>query len=161
MSRLNALLLVTKSCEGRACQDPRSQLDIDFPESDRESSAEPAIDTLRRALEPGYDKYFDSLPKVHFGECLKLQMIENESPFYPPGAEDGLGFKWRKRMDHFDTHNPNRETKIPRNEEPAGTEKQCHGTLEQVMADSRELTDAELGLEEERRGEGRGRSSMF
>lgn len=68
-------------------------------------------------------------------------------PFYPPGAEDGLGFKLRKRMDHFDTHNPNLETKIPRNEGPAGTEEQRHGTLEQVMADSRELTNAELDLE--------------
>lgn len=73
------------------CQDPWSQLDIDFPDSDRESSAEPAIDTLQRALEPGYDKYFNSLPKVHFGECLKLQMIENESRFTPLVRRMALG----------------------------------------------------------------------
>ena len=150
LSRLNGLLLVTKSCEGRSCRNPWIVLDRGFIEAGGKKTAtaasEPAIDTLRRALDPKYDDYFDALPDVHFGACAKLQLIENERPYYPEGAEDGLGSRWRNTMDFFDNHPANTTTKIPRNEEPAGSPEQRHATYEKLLESARKVTDDELGL---------------
>ncbi|KAL4915098.1 hypothetical protein BDW62DRAFT_203954 [Aspergillus aurantiobrunneus] len=57
------------------------------------------IRSLKQALDPRYDDFFASFPKVHVPECLQIQDVENERPFYPSSIEadskTGLGRDYR------------------------------------------------------------------
>ncbi|KAH8666238.1 arylsulfatase [Ilyonectria robusta] len=138
LDRLNAILLVTKSCQGNSCRDPWSVL-----QPPNASSAKP-IGSLTTAMNPKYDKFFSSLPKVHFNECMKYQSEDNEKPFYPPGAENGLGKAFRLATDNWVTSTFSAASVAP-NAVPAGGAEQRHATLKQLMVDTHMLSDAELG----------------
>lgn len=56
--RLDALLMVLKSCKGKTCQKPWNYL---HPEGN--------VQTLRAALDPEYDEFYSRQPKIAFGRC--------------------------------------------------------------------------------------------
>lgn len=138
LTRLNAILLVTKSCEANTCRDP--WIALQPPSS---LTAKP-INSLTQALDPLYDSFFASFPEVQFKECNHYQDVENERPFWPEGAEKGLGMEWRVDTAGWTTTKPN-GTNVPPNKEPAGGEEQRFVTMEELEAGSRDLTDEELG----------------
>ncbi|KAI0023547.1 arylsulfatase [Xylariomycetidae sp. FL0641] len=67
LSRLDALLLVMKTCAGATCRAPWRQL---HPFGD--------VDSLADAISPEFDPYYDTLPRVEFDFC---------ADGYLPGAE--------------------------------------------------------------------------
>ncbi|KAF1960697.1 alkaline phosphatase-like protein [Byssothecium circinans] len=85
MMRMNALLLVGKSCTQDTCCKPWSVL-----QSPNASSDKP-VETLDDSLDPKYDEYYASFPQVNIKECLTLLETSNERPYYPPDAEKGFG----------------------------------------------------------------------
>lgn len=147
MTRLNTLLLILKSCEGGACQNPWQYLKPELSPTSGNSSgaAEPAIASLRRALDPQYDDYFAGFGTVHFDACLVVQRVDNEQPFYPANASQGLGSQWRARVDFYDDATYNITGHEVERSPGAGTAAQRNATYAQLMADSKELTDAQIG----------------
>lgn len=78
INRLDALMLVLKSCEGDACRYPWHQL-------------HPAgkVGKLADALATGFDNFYENQPKVSFSSCEKGHIITAEGPqkFDVYGAE--------------------------------------------------------------------------
>ncbi|KAL1871636.1 hypothetical protein Daus18300_004636 [Diaporthe australafricana] len=143
ISRLNALLLVTKSCTQETCRDPWSVL-----QPTKLPPNATLIKTLDEALDPAYDSFYDSFPQVTISECLGLQVPSNEAPFYPEGAETGLGLAFRNSTDGFSFPDPiqpvTQITGYFGRWAPGGGRDQRHASFEALMADARELTDDEL-----------------
>ncbi|KAH7324252.1 arylsulfatase [Stachybotrys elegans] len=134
--RLNAILMVTKSCTGDSCRDPWSAL--------QPPQARSRVNSLAAAMAYEYDDFYEQMPKVHFGKCMLYQDEENEKPFYPPGAEKGLGKAHRKPTDNWVSSSPGTVGVRP-NQTPAGGPEQRHATMEDLMADVHVLTDEEMG----------------
>ena len=132
--RLNALLMVTKSCERGGCRDPWGL--IQPPDGSK-------IATLEQALDARYDDFFaDGFERVQFGACLEIQDDSNEAPYYPPLPDDGgLGRAYRNNTDTIPAGG-GRMTIVET--ELWGTEDQRHATLEDVNKGARALTDEEL-----------------
>lgn len=137
-SRLNALLLVTKSCAEQTCRDPWSVLQPCNLPSGRQ------IRCLQDALNPDFDDFFASFPSVTIDECLPYQLAANEGSFYPPGAELGLGMAYRSPTDNFEPPESDPITKVPNNTLPGGSWEQRHATLSMLLAEARDLTDDEI-----------------
>ncbi|CAO3629163.1 unnamed protein product [Cunninghamella blakesleeana] len=78
--RLDALLLVLKSCRAESCRDPWSAL----------HSNDPSVKTLVDALHYKYDEYYSSFRKVTFNECANYYSVENEQPL--------LGFHFKSNI---------------------------------------------------------------
>lgn len=131
-NRLNALLLVTKSCAEGTCRDPWA---VFVTNSSRK------ITTMADAMDPRYDAYFASFPRVHFGTCMQYQDVQNEAPFYPAAAATGLGLAERRSTDNFVSSNPGVAIT---DDGLYGTLAQRNATLKQVYANARNLTDAEI-----------------
>ncbi|ORY61669.1 alkaline-phosphatase-like protein, partial [Pseudomassariella vexata] len=72
INRLNALLMVTKSCEQNACRDPWSLLK---PNNE-------TVISLTQALASEYDDFFADFEKVTFETCLSVQSVANEGPYF-------------------------------------------------------------------------------
>ncbi|KAG7438433.1 Arylsulfatase [Fusarium oxysporum f. sp. raphani] len=138
-TRLNALLLVTKSCAESTCRDPWKVLQP--PNKVRKGKN---IRSLEDALNPDYDGFYASFPLVTIEECLGYQFVENEFPFYPQEAEKGLGLAHRRPTDNYKAPEPAPKVKLSGNTAPAGGWEQRHSTLERLLKDARELTDDEL-----------------
>ncbi|KAI0016802.1 arylsulfatase [Xylariomycetidae sp. FL0641] len=135
MKRLNAMLLVKKSCATNTCQNPWTAL------LGGNSTLNGKITTLKQALDPQYDVLFDSFPQVNIAECLGYQDEVAEAPFWPAEAKS-LGREYRKSTDGLGP-----TYKFPvmlGNEKAEGGPEHRHATLEEIMAKSRELTDEEL-----------------
>ncbi|GJN93489.1 hypothetical protein Rhopal_006546-T1 [Rhodotorula paludigena] len=81
-TRLDALLLVLKSCSGNSCRNPWKVIFRDGK-----------VQSLRTALDEKYDAYFEALPRVRYSECRLGFHIKLEAPFwtedlaYSPGKE--------------------------------------------------------------------------
>ncbi|KAK4047632.1 hypothetical protein OIV83_005290 [Microbotryomycetes sp. JL201] len=73
VSRLDALLLVLKTCKGDVCRYPWAHI---FPEG--------KVQGLKDAMKPKYDKYFNALPKVDFSKCTPGYLRNFEPPFWGP-----------------------------------------------------------------------------
>jgi N-acetylglucosamine-6-sulfatase len=69
IDRLDALLLVLKSCKGATCTDPWKVL---HPHGD--------VDSLSVALKPKYDRFYKAQPKVSFTKCEMGYIAESEGP---------------------------------------------------------------------------------
>ncbi|KAE8446758.1 hypothetical protein EG329_011663 [Mollisiaceae sp. DMI_Dod_QoI] len=69
MPRLDALLLVLKSCKESACTDPWRQL---HPQGN--------VNSLADALNSTYDDFYNAQPKVRFTDCKPVYLIEYEGP---------------------------------------------------------------------------------
>lgn len=71
-NRLDTLLLTLKACKGIVCRQPWQAL---FPSGD--------VQTLRDAMCPKYDEFFQNQPKVTFSACLYGQLLEYEGALTP------------------------------------------------------------------------------
>ncbi|KAK3707268.1 hypothetical protein LTR37_012269 [Vermiconidia calcicola] len=67
--RLDALLMVTKSCTRDSCRDPWATL---FPGGE--------IGGLEDAMRSEYDSFFSNQPKISFSGCVKQHVIAEEGP---------------------------------------------------------------------------------
>ncbi|CAH0045966.1 unnamed protein product [Clonostachys solani] len=68
--RLDALMMVLKSCKGRSCIEPWREL---HPSGD--------VTSLLDSLEAKFDAFYDHQPKVSFAKCEVAYFRENEGPF--------------------------------------------------------------------------------
>lgn len=135
--RLNALLMVTKSCEQDRCRDPWAQL------------APPAangttLTSLAAAMDAAYDGYFAGFEKVAFDTCVAYQDADNEAPFFPPLdtlAGGGLGRAYRNATDDIAASPGYRVITTP---EYFGTEDQRNATWSDLQAVARRLTESEI-----------------
>ncbi|RSL94366.1 hypothetical protein CDV31_014354 [Fusarium ambrosium] len=136
MDRLNAILLVTKSCEQGTCRQPWTLLQPGHRKDE--------ILSLKQAMKPKYDKFFASFPRVAFKECLQIQDINNEMPFYPPLPKTGaLGGKYRNSTDNYASEGEGGARYITSPGQYGGW-KQRHSTLKEINKSGREITDAEI-----------------
>lgn len=67
MSRLDALMMVLKSCEGDQCRYPWRQL---HPKGQ--------VNTLAEALVTGFDTFYTNQPKVSFSACELGYIVASE-----------------------------------------------------------------------------------
>ncbi|KAI0469725.1 arylsulfatase [Xylariaceae sp. FL0804] len=145
LSRLDALLLATKSCAGATCRDPWRVLQ---PEASRRgvdagSSDNLTISSLEQALDPRWDSFFTSLPSVAFQECMTYQYRPNEEPYWPAAAA-ALGDKYRLPTDNYVSSDPQGET-VGNNTGRYGTVEQRNVTLATIMETAVQLTPEQLG----------------
>ena len=81
-SRLDALLLVLKSCKGSSCVRPWHVL---HPNGD--------VANLKNALDAKFDEYYENAQvKVKFSRCEQGQLLDAEGPQSAFVYRDGL--KW-------------------------------------------------------------------
>lgn len=69
IARLDALIMVLKSCKGQSCVEPWKEL---HPAGD--------VSTLLHSLEPSFDAFYEKQPKVSFTECKLGYFPEFEGP---------------------------------------------------------------------------------
>ena len=74
-TRLDALLLVLKTCKGAVCYDPWSTL---LPNT--------GVSTLVAAMDQQFDEFFAGIPRVEYDHCEAGYLLEAEGPVW----EDGL-----------------------------------------------------------------------
>jgi arylsulfatase len=67
--RIDALLLVLKSCKQDSCREPWKQHHPDG-----------SVSSLKAALNPKYDAYYAGQPKVAYTECKRGYLLEFEGP---------------------------------------------------------------------------------
>lgn len=81
INRLDALLLVLKSCQGATCIDPWDVL-------------QPAdsVRSLQDALDEQYDGLYDNQPQVSFDWCDAGYIIEAEGPQAPLTSRHGISW---------------------------------------------------------------------
>lgn len=70
INRLDALLVVLKSCRAETCRDPWRIL---HPNNKN-------VKTLKDALHKKYDAHYSQFRKIQFEECLNFYAAANESP---------------------------------------------------------------------------------
>lgn len=137
INRLNALLMVTKSCEQDRCRDPWAQLVPD-------NTTTTPLTSLVAAMDSAYDSYFADFEKVSFDTCMQYQWADNETPFYPPLdtlAGGGLGRAYR---DPTDTIADSPGSRIITTPNYYGTEAQRNATFSDLVSSSRALTESEI-----------------
>ncbi|THU90363.1 arylsulfatase precursor [Dendrothele bispora CBS 962.96] len=76
-SRLDALLVVLKTCVGEVCNNPWQAI---FPSNSTSSGSEACVMGLSDALADTYDSYFESLPKFSYTVCQFGYLEDLESP---------------------------------------------------------------------------------
>lgn len=146
LTRLNALLLATKSCADQTCRNPWKLLQ---PEEERrgqivDDAASLTITCLDQAMDSKYDTFFNtSFPDVAFQECRELQDIDNERPYLPENP--GLGMKYREPTDNYHTPNVKNTDAVDGNQEDAGGADQRNITLATLMSKAVKLTPGQLG----------------
>lgn len=76
LPRLDALLMVLKSCKGSSCKSPWKEL---HPSGN--------VKNLRDAMAPGYDSDYHNMRKVRYNKCHKTGVINlhDEGPQWNPG----------------------------------------------------------------------------
>ncbi|SCZ95918.1 BZ3500_MvSof-1268-A1-R1_Chr8-1g09882 [Microbotryum saponariae] len=86
--RLDALLLVLKTCVGEVCKRPWKEI---FPQGN--------VGSLKEALDEKFDQYFRQLPKVAYSRCELGYLRELEYPFwsrdlaFSQSGSDGLSMQ--------------------------------------------------------------------
>lgn len=95
LTRLNALVMVLKTCSGRSCTRPWESLHTDG-----------SIRTLKQALNPRFDSFYRDQPQMWFSDCPEAYIAEMESQ-EPVGKHPGelhvqdTSFDWGKHWQHF------------------------------------------------------------
>ncbi|KAI0477164.1 arylsulfatase [Xylariaceae sp. FL0804] len=144
-SRLNALLLATKSCAEQTCRNPWKLLQPDSLGVVVEDASQLNISCLDQALQAKYDDFFNSIPHVSFQECKHVQLPAFEGPFLP--ADPGLGEAYREATDHY--RDPVLPFPNPDHVRPnavlQGGPAQRNVTLAGILARSKPLTECQLG----------------
>lgn len=69
VSRLDALLVVLKTCKARECTHPWEVL---HPEGD--------VDRLKNALHPSFDAFYAAQQKLYWTQCEQAYVAESEGP---------------------------------------------------------------------------------
>lgn len=69
VSRLDALLMVLKSCKGNTCIKPWGILHPDG-----------SVQTLKDSMDEKYDKFYEDQPKVSYSKCAEGYIIGYEGP---------------------------------------------------------------------------------
>lgn len=138
MHRLNALLLVSKSCVQDICRDPWLVL--------QPSNATSRVSTLQQAMDKAYDSYYASFPAVAFKECLDFQLVENETPFYPANASQLIQTTHTQMTaQEEEEDNPSYQTRlVPPNLHPEGDWAQRNATLDEILKKALNVTDKQL-----------------
>ncbi|KAH8660574.1 alkaline-phosphatase-like protein [Xylariales sp. PMI_506] len=95
LTRLNALIMVLKTCKGRTCTHPWETLHPDGH-----------VDSLKHALNPRFDRFYSEQPTMWFSECPMAYIAENENqqPVNRYSEElriQGAGFDWGRHWQHF------------------------------------------------------------
>jgi hypothetical protein len=75
-ARLDAMILVLKTCKGKVCSDPWA-----------EPLLGSGVAVLTQAMDAKYDAYFEKLPKVSYSVCEAGYIAESEGPMW----EGGIG----------------------------------------------------------------------
>ncbi|KAI8631874.1 arylsulfatase [Xylariaceae sp. FL1651] len=145
LSRLNALLLATKSCAEVTCRNPWRLLQPEPEKRAIVANGTLTISCLGDALKPQYDDFFASIPNVAFQECKEVQLIANERPYWPADLGGGLGLEYRDSPDTFVTHKPNPKKKVEGNAVNQGTQAQRNVTLSEIEEKAKVLTADQLG----------------
>ncbi|KAI0193498.1 arylsulfatase [Astrocystis sublimbata] len=136
INRLNAILLVTKSCETNTCRQPWQWL--------QPGTQKHEIISLSQAMDPKYDEHFASFPKVAFKECLQIQDIDNEGPYYPPLSQTGnLGQNYRGPTDNYESQGEGGTRYLDSGAE-YGSWAQRHTTLAEILQTQHVLSDDEI-----------------
>ncbi|OTA97132.1 hypothetical protein M434DRAFT_19302 [Hypoxylon sp. CO27-5] len=136
MDRLNAILLIMKSCAENVCRHPWALLQ---PGSRKEE-----IVSLKQAMNPEYDSFFAKFPRVAFKECLQIQDIENEQPYYPPLPTTGaLGRNYRNTTDNYKSEGEGGTRYIDSGDQ-FGSWEQRNATLADINKTARDITDDEI-----------------
>jgi hypothetical protein len=81
IKRLDALLLVLKSCQGTTCIEPWNVLQPDN-----------SVRSLRDALDKQYDSFYRAQPQVSFDWCAAGYIVEAEGPQVPLTTRYGLSW---------------------------------------------------------------------
>lgn len=71
ISRLDALLMVLKTCKTEGCVRPWNQL---HPDGE--------VRSLKQALDAKYDGIYDAVPHVRYDHCSQGYFLEIEGPVY-------------------------------------------------------------------------------
>lgn len=141
MTRLNALLLATKSCADVTCRNPWRLLQPSYraqvaPLEDLE------IRSLQEAMDTQYDDFFAGIPQVAFQECLDIQFRPNEGPYWPENVT--LGEDHRLPTDNYVSTSSDAVVEVEGNSVFQGTWAQRNVTLAEIMMSARNLTAEEL-----------------
>lgn len=144
IDRLNALLMVTKSCSEETCRNPWSILQPPSASNttDTSNSAVAVISNLRDAMDPAHDVFFAGFPRVAFAECMTYQYVPNEEPFYPESSA-ALQGQYRLPTDNYVSVAP-KSFLAPSNEKLEGGWDQRHVTIDTILSSARQLRDDEL-----------------
>lgn len=137
INRLNALLMVTKSCSEETCRNPWSIL-----RAPAASNTTNVFNNLNGAMAPGHDAFFAGFPRIAFKECMTYQYVSNEEPFYPASSA-ALQEQYRLPTDNFVSVAPE-SFLAPSNDKLEGAWDQRHVTLDTIMLSARQLRDDEL-----------------
>ncbi|KAJ4245524.1 hypothetical protein NW762_014033 [Fusarium torreyae] len=95
LTRLNALIMVLKTCKGRVCTHPWETLHPDG-----------SIIGLHHAAHEQYDSFYQHQPTMWFSECPEAYIAEVENqedvkPFTQEMIVQRPGFDWTKHWQHF------------------------------------------------------------
>jgi hypothetical protein len=69
INRLDAMLMVTKSCKQDSCRDPWATL---FPSGQ--------VSNIQDAMNATYDTFFENQPKISFSSCIQGHVVDEEGP---------------------------------------------------------------------------------
>lgn len=132
--RLNALLMVTKSCEQGSCREPWKL--IQPPDGT-------TFTNLAQARDSKYDSFFANFARVSFNQCLSFQVEANEGPYFPAITDEnvGLGRAYRKPTSGLQYKFGKRKITA---DGLYGTAAQRHATFAQLTDGSRKLTAEEI-----------------
>lgn len=89
-ARLNALMMVLKTCKGKSCYEPWHDL---HPDGD--------VLNLIDSLDDRFDAFYETQPKVSFSKCEVGYIPESEGPmdFIPFNGQGGSGgLEWEQEM---------------------------------------------------------------
>jgi hypothetical protein len=93
--RLNALIMVLKTCKGQTCIRPWTSLHPDG-----------SVNSLKLALQKRFDDFYESQPQMWFLECpaAYIAEVENQEPvsaFAGRLNKQEAGFDWTRHWQYF------------------------------------------------------------
>jgi hypothetical protein len=141
LTRLNALLLATKSCAEVTCRNPWRLLQPSF-RAQIAPVSELEIRGLDQAMDAQYDDFFAGIPTVIFQECLEYQDTTNEAPYWPEDVT--LGQEYRQPTDNYFSTDEG-AIRVLGNLVLAGGWDQRNATIQDIMKDARTLNASQLG----------------
>ncbi|KAF4989040.1 hypothetical protein FDECE_14831 [Fusarium decemcellulare] len=134
IDRLNAVLLVTKSCNQESCRDPWQIL--------RDDSGADFMN-MEQAMDSTFDTFFAGLPFVGYKECMDYQDTSNEGPYYP-SESIALASQHRLSTENYPINVP-KAVLTPGNVGRMGSVEHRYVSLETIMEMARRVTDEEIG----------------